>query len=376
MAVDEEVTAPSAAEPVLKEEAQEAKNAAPETFAREVGIIEPPPDIKTIIERTADFVRRVGSAFEKEIQARNAKTKTFGFLYPTSPYHAYYQQRLQFGAAVPTSTENTPDAPIDTKGNLIADQSKAEEEEKQKQLKQQEAAKSKIKKPKTLKDRMKDYVKSVKTVKLIPTEAPPPDAYSVRAPSMFSAADIEVIKLTSMFVARNGRTFLSGLTAREQRNPQFDFLKPNHPLFSFFQQLVDAYAQIIIPPKQLLFRIKDSSQDTTKILDEALSRAKYQKMQQEVEMKEKQNEENERVAMALIDWHQFVVVETINFDRGEEEYLPAPKKNIQEIAYMLDAQDVSAQESGEHGVDEDMDMVSLISQQLKQMFLGHGYGHG
>ncbi len=131
--------------------------------------------------------------------------------------------------------------------------------------------------------------------------------------------ELVVWQLTSMFVARNGRSYLSGhqhsrnchtlnhtsqaipghagLTAREQRNPQFDFLKPTHPLFGllsfspslsfapdpshmftrtqfmlvyvclvvcisscffyitgFFQQLVDAYAQIIIPPKALVIQ--------------------------------------------------------------------------------------------------------------------------
>jgi len=71
------------------------------TFAREVGVIEPPPDIKTIIDRTSDFVRRVGPAFEQEIYQRNAKSKKFGFLQASSPYHAYYQQRLKFGAEGP-----------------------------------------------------------------------------------------------------------------------------------------------------------------------------------------------------------------------------------------------------------------------------------
>jgi splicing factor 3A subunit 1 len=376
MAVDEEVLAPvpptlvppapAADDTSLSElqkvevepEKEPEKSSVPESYAREVGIIEPPPDIKMVIDRTADFVRRVGAAFEKEIQARNAKSKKFGFLQATNPYHPYYQQRLKFGDAMPAVTEETPDAPMDIRGHTVAEAAaKKEEEEKQKQLKAQEAAKPKAKKPKTLKERMKEYVKSVKTVKVVPTDAPPSDKYSIKLPSQFTAADIEVIRLTSMFVARNGRSFLSGLTQREQRNPQFDFLKPNHPLFTFFQQLVDAFAQIIIPPKQLLSQIKENTQDPTKILDEALTRAKYQKMQKELEMKAEQNEENERVARALIDWHQFVVVETINFERGEEEFLPAPKKNIQEITYMLDAQDVgSSNEPNQHEADEDMDM--------------------
>ena len=51
----------------------------------------------------------------------------------------------------------------------------------------------------------------------------------------------DIIKLTAQCVARNGRSFLQLLTQREHRNMQFDFLKPMHVLFPFFQSLVDAY---------------------------------------------------------------------------------------------------------------------------------------
>jgi hypothetical protein len=58
----------------------------------------------------------VGAAFEKEIMARNARNKKFGFLQPESPYHPYYQQRLKYGEMVPEGVADLPDAPIDTKG--------------------------------------------------------------------------------------------------------------------------------------------------------------------------------------------------------------------------------------------------------------------
>jgi splicing factor 3A subunit 1 len=59
--------------------------------------------------------------------------------------------------------------------------------------------------------------------------------------------DTDVIKLTAQFVARNGQKFLQGLTEREQRNPQFDFLKPTHGLFGYFTQLVESYSKVLIP---------------------------------------------------------------------------------------------------------------------------------
>jgi len=59
-----------------------------------------------------------------------------------------------------------------------------------------------------------------------------------------SNVDVDVIKLTAQFTAVSGRHFLAGLAQREQRNPQFDFLKPTHLLFSYFTGLVDAYTKV------------------------------------------------------------------------------------------------------------------------------------
>ena len=53
-----------------------------------------------------------------------------------------------------------------------------------------------------------------------------------------------MIKLTAQYTAASGRQFLAGLAQREQRNPQFDFLKPTHMLFSYFTALVDAYTKV------------------------------------------------------------------------------------------------------------------------------------
>ena len=60
-------------------------------------------------------------------------------------------------------------------------------------------------------------------------------------PTFLSAMDSDIIKLTAQYTAVGGRQFLQGLAHREQRNPQFDFLKPTHALFGYFTSLVDSY---------------------------------------------------------------------------------------------------------------------------------------
>ena len=54
----------------------------------------------------------------------------------------------------------------------------------------------------------------------------------------------DLIKLTAMFVARNGRQFMTNLINREMKNYQFDFLKPQHSNFPYFTKLVEQYTKV------------------------------------------------------------------------------------------------------------------------------------
>lgn len=51
-----------------------------------------------------------------------------------------------------------------------------------------------------------------------PPAACPP--LQVHVPEGLTAVDLDVIKLTAQFVARNGKAFLAGLSSREHTNPQ------------------------------------------------------------------------------------------------------------------------------------------------------------
>ena len=84
---------------------------------------------------------------------------------------------------------------------------------------------------------------------------PEHDQFSVYVPQV-APMDVDIIKCTAQFVARNGETFLTELTKREMRNPQFEFLKPTHYLFTFFTSLVDAYTKILVPSDSNTQRLK------------------------------------------------------------------------------------------------------------------------
>lgn len=108
-------------------------------------------------------------------------------------------------------------------------------------------------------------------------EKPDPEKYTVHVPEGLSAMDIDVIKLTSQFVARNGRSFLQDLSAKETKNPLFSFLRPTHSLHGFFTALADAYARVLMPPKSVIARLEADMADRTKIMERCLKRLEYDK---------------------------------------------------------------------------------------------------
>lgn len=122
------------------------------------------------------------------------------------------------------------------------------------------------------------------------------------------------------------------------------FLLPFSCLFDFrtyFTALVDSYTRVLLPPRNIVEKFKSPEQrDKTVVLDKAMSYMEWESLQDRERKKAEEEEENERsiippyltvdyllifiiVAMSMIDWHDFVVVETIEFFDDEAD-LPAP----------------------------------------------------
>lgn len=104
--------------------------------------------------------------------------------------------------------------------------------------------------------------------------------------------------MTAQFVARNGRQFLTNLMNREQRNYQFDFLRPQHSLFQYFTKLLEQYTKILIPPKDLMAKLKvESSQgkaSSNLVLEQVKYRSNWQKHQEAQRRREEEKVERER----------------------------------------------------------------------------------
>lgn len=161
-------------------------------------------------------------------------------------------------------------------------------------------------------------------IKRVVPQEPSPLDFLTEIPSI-SALDYAVLRLTAKFVARNGRQFLLSLSQREMRNPQFDFLRPNHSLHNTFLKLVEQYTRILMPSKALLEKLDLYGYEKYKVIDLIMKRIEYTRYVREQHLKEEEIAERERIAFASIDWHDFVIAETIDFGPADRTMdLPRP----------------------------------------------------
>ncbi|PSS12413.1 hypothetical protein M430DRAFT_36544 [Amorphotheca resinae ATCC 22711] len=252
------------------------------------GVVLPPKEIKAILEKTAGYVARNGLVFEDRIREKEKHNPKFSFLSPNDAYNAYYLWRLneiKEGRGTAIAAGRAGETPAEAE------------------------------KPQG------------------PPE-PPEFHFSARMPNI-SAQDLEVVRLTALFVAKNGRQFMTALSQRETGNYQFDFLRPNHSLHNFFQRLIDQYTTLLRAggmdgeggklQQERIKELQANVDDKFHVLGRAKQRAEWFKFQDAQKQKKEEDAEKERLSYAQIDWHDFVVVETVLFTEADEQVnLPPP----------------------------------------------------
>ncbi|OMJ09356.1 Pre-mRNA-splicing factor [Smittium culicis] len=63
-------------------------------FSTPPSLIYPPPDIKGIIDKTAEYVAQSGPILEQRVRETEKNNSKFSFLNQNDPYHLYYQNQL------------------------------------------------------------------------------------------------------------------------------------------------------------------------------------------------------------------------------------------------------------------------------------------
>ncbi|KAK3298151.1 Pre-mRNA splicing factor PRP21 like protein-domain-containing protein [Chaetomium fimeti] len=264
------------------------------------GVIIPPPgEIREAIEKTAGYVMRGGAGLEQRIRDNHGKNPKFNFLMSSSdPYNAYYEWRKE---------EIKSGRGTALAAGRVGEAAAAPAQEK-------------------------------------PAGPPkPPDfQFSARMPRM-SQKDLEIVRLTALFVAKNGRPFLTQLAQREASNPQFQFLMPNHTFHNFFQSMVDQYSVLLRESgvngegskaqQERVDQLRQNVADKYKVLARAKQRAAYAKWQEAEKAKQEEEEEKKKVEFARIDWNDFVVVETIVFNEADDQANLPPPTTLNDLQY-------------------------------------------
>ncbi|XMA14813.1 hypothetical protein WAI453_007604 [Rhynchosporium graminicola] len=309
--------------------------AALEEIKAPAGVVLPPREIKAILEKTAGYVARNGNVFEDRIREKEKHNPKFSFLSPNDSYNAYYLWRLS--------------EIKEGRGTAVAAGRAGEVE-------------AEPEKPQG------------------PPE-PPEFHFSARMPNI-SAQDLEVVRLTALFVAKNGRQFMTTLSQRETGNYQFDFLRPNHTLHSFFQRLIDQYTALLRAGgmdgeggKVQQLRIKEleaNVKDKFHVLGRAKQRAEWFKFQDEQKAKKEEEAEKEKTSYQQIDWHDFVVVETVVFTEADDQAHLPPPTSLSELQFAsLDQKAMMSVSSHnmriEEAMPEETDYYNSYPQQPQQM---------
>ena len=158
-----------------------------------VGIIYPPPEVRNIVDKTASFVARNGPEFESRIRQNEANNAKFNFLTTTDPYHAYYKHKVtefREGRATEPGTAPLMGA---AHGNSMMGGAAATT-----------GGAAAAAKAATL-------AAAAAKAEPVVLQGPPPEFEFVADPPSISAYELDVVKLTAQFVARNGRQFLTNL---------------------------------------------------------------------------------------------------------------------------------------------------------------------
>jgi splicing factor 3A subunit 1 len=195
--------------------------------APSTGFIRPPPEIRPIVEKTAQFVAKNGPEFEAKILDKEAGNVKFAFLAPSNPYHAYYKHCVELAknpeaaavaaaakaaaAAVSESkkSEQQTGASADSTGTAAASASAS--------------AAAPASKPVTTASTVRRtvYLNPVaRVMKSIDFAAPPPrDEYTVPQPPFVPLEDLELIRAAAQYTAANGTAFIDSIRESQVRQP-------------------------------------------------------------------------------------------------------------------------------------------------------------
>ena len=295
-----------------------------------ITMIYTPPETKKVIDKAATLVAQYGIQVETSMK----EDPNFSFINKSDPYYPYYQSKIsQSKEELRKNLSKKMEEYYSQEKNASNNENKEFLNKKRKEdnlIELEKEAKE------LLKEAMQDKIdllrsdKNLNNLEKIPQ--PAPDIFSVPQPNI-SGTELDIIKISAQFVAKNGQKFLSDLIRREKDNPQFDFMKPQHTLFGYFTFLVGCYAKILNNKNEIMSKIEKYATNSDEILKSANMHYLYEKKLSKIPRGKRFSQEDlltndEKEKMKQIDWYDFVLVETIDFSSDEDEKSEKSNKEI------------------------------------------------
>ncbi|KAG7194420.1 SF3a splicing factor complex subunit [Scheffersomyces spartinae] len=232
-----------------------------------------PPDIASVIKKTAAYVFKNGTSFEERLK-KNSTNEQFEFLDDLNKYYPYYQQQLAILSK--NSQPGSNDSLSETPPVRVL--------------------------------RSESTPITVRPLRFITRWDQPPLAY-----------DDQIMKLTAMFVAKNGDEYGSALYEHKKSDgngPQFAFMDTGHTYYPNYINYVESYRKII----KYMEEGEDNMEELLDINDDqeplqrGILRALYKKHNRQAKKASKEKEKQQKLNFASIDWQDFVFVARIEFD--------------------------------------------------------------
>jgi len=274
---------------------------------RIIGLIVPPPEIKHIVETTAAFVAKNGKVLEDRIKKEKADNVKFSFLKVSDPYNAYYVEQLKANQSLNANDKKT--------------ESSATTQDLNKDIKQlADSAKTSVA---TKSNEHKDADKFLDPSSVSHTYANANLEFILDPPTL-KIEDLMVLKLTAQYAAINGKNFLLEILDKEFKNPTFDFLKPQHGHFAYYTRLVEHYTRVLTPTKDTVEDLRKDLESRSALMNKVQSRVAWMHFNAKQVANTAEINEKDRIEYNQIDWNDFSVVGTVDYQEHEIGNFLAP----------------------------------------------------
>lgn len=265
-------------------------------------VIIPPLDVRSMIEKTAQYVARHGVAFENKIRTKESQNPKFVFINKNDPYNGYYKYSLEL---------------FKTNGILP--------------------------KVNEIKHQIKDAAINQDTIN-VPLVVDPNPFHTLKIVNgqlsdierEMTLSDLNVLKLMAKYTVQYGESTIESLKSRiylnEGLNSHFAFLQPDNRFHEIYLRYIDVYKLLLIEKDTL---IKGIEQFVTKdewkqddFLNSCFALAEQVKAVQSSQREAEKKKNDRLLAYTTIDWQSFSIVETIEFTDSDQYEKPLTRDTL------------------------------------------------